>query len=86
MRECRGKALLTLAVLPRGVWADGGAALASALTDCSHDPSQYTTAMGSTGLARMARAEGGSVGRAREAVLARQSELRYIALDNTGLH
>ena len=86
VRECRGKALLTLAVLPRGVWADGGAALASALTDCSHDPSQYTTAMGSTGLARMARAEGGSVGRAREAVLARQSELRYIALDNTSLH
>lgn len=30
--------------------------------------------------------EGGAVGRAREAVLARQAELRYIALDNNGLH
>jgi hypothetical protein len=102
VRECRGKALLSLVALPRAVWSDGGAGLASALRALAGDPSQYAMSMGVTGLARLARAEepevfpgGGGVprpggssaaSRACQAVLERMAELRYVALDNTGLH
>jgi hypothetical protein len=103
VRECRGKALLSLVALPRAVWRDRGAGLASALRALAGDPSQYAMSMGVTGLARLARAEpevftgggGGGVprpgassaaSRARQAVLERMAELRYVALDNTGLH
>lgn len=54
VRECRGKALLSLCVLPRSAWADNGAALAAGLVEVSQDPSQYAEVMGKTGLARMA--------------------------------
>lgn len=86
VRECRGKALVSLSVLPQNIWPDGGAALATGLAELSEDPSQYVLAMGSTGLARMDRNVGGPVARARQMVLARQAELRYIALDNSSLH
>lgn len=86
VRECRGKALVVLSVLPKSIWPDDGESLATGLAELSEDPSQYALAMGSTGLARMARSAGGPVARARQAVLARQAELRYIALDNTSLH
>lgn len=85
-RECRGKALVSLSVLPQSIWLDGGAALATGLAELSEDSSQYVLAMGSTGLARMDRSTGGPVAQARQMVLARQAELRYIALDNTSLH
>lgn len=86
VRECRGKALVSLSVLPQRIWLDGGVALATGLSELSEDPSQYVSAMGSTGLARMDRNIGGAVVRARQMVLARQTELRYIALDNKSLH
>eukprot|EP01046_Picozoa_sp_COSAG06_P023127 COSAG06_NODE_1822_length_8283_cov_33.324255_5_plen_707_part_00 len=145
VRECRGKALVSLTALPRAVWsADGLAGLADELSALASDGkatpvlrhlyikmmilprqardkhrestqkntgvslgSQYAMSMGSTGLARLARHEqqlacgddedeeeeegGGSSpptagGKARAAVLERMVELRYVALDNNGLH
>lgn len=118
VKECRGKALLSLAALPISVWGDGGAELVAALAELSIDPSQYAMSMGATGLARcglthcfwhtccslvlnlllnlflgasLARQggqpEAGGVGGARRAaLLERMVELRYIALDNNGLH